>query len=1265
MNPNLLSNRNVKWVVIALVLAAIACNMPFAGRGAKGTPGPATRLPPVDVENLPPTTPRLVAQRPARGEELPLDGSIDLYFDQSMNRASVERALQVAPALNFEVMWIDDATLRLTPAPGQLQRAERYTVTVGDQAASSDGLKLVEPVEVEVQTVGFLEVGEVVPAADAQAVETDSVITIFFNRPVVPLTLASDPTAQPHPLTFSPDVPGQGEWVNTSIYMWTPDQALAGGQTYTVTVQPGLADQTGGILEEAFTWQFTTLPPQIVSVSPTSGLMGLPLDTAVQVEFNQPMGRQSPQAAFSFIDRNTDRAVAGSFEWDERSRILTFKPSGRLPLDGDLVATVRNTARGASGQVTLNETYGWTFRTVPAPAIIRTSPSNQSQNVPVYQSIDLIFASPMDEDSVRERLTIDPPLPEKSISVYSGPDWDSFNQGYWRFTLSGFLEPSTTYTVTLAPGASDPYGNTIDEPYTFTFHTARLDPMVQLNTRGMFGIYDASRPTELFAIYRNVDHINVSLARLTFDGFANLLGDYNALDRFNPEPQQTVRSWQVQSEAGLNEAAYANLDMTDDGTALEPGYYLLTVTAPGVQGRIRHFMIVANANLTYKVSFTEVFAWLTDLQTGQPIAGAPVTFYNQNFGVLAEGVTGPDGTLEIEIPLQRELWREYYAVVDSGDVFAVAASNWSEGISPWDFNVPGIWDFQQYSLYIYTDRPLYRPGQEVFYKGVLRDKNDVTYSVSQRNTVQVTVYNDVGDQITQQSISLTDYGTFSGSILLDASTSPGYYTIEVSSGGVPLDRRGFQVAEYARPEFQVAVEPARSAVLNGDTIEVEVAATFFFGGPVDEADVTWTALSAPHFYNYTGQGNYSFTDLETWYWWYSPDQGIPGFGEVIADGAGRTDASGKFRIQLPASLEDEAASRRFTIEAVVTDINGRSVAGRTEVIVHKGRYYVGVRTDNYVFSVGDPIEAEVIAVDWDSQPVANREISAQLVEQRWNNVQEEDEFGRTQWVWQLEQIPVGDPITVTTDDRGKAPVSLTAPEGGSYKILATIADDAGNEHQASSFLWVTGPEYIVWRQANNDRIELVPDRTTYQPGEIADILIASPFAGNDVQALITVERGSVLRHEVITLPSNSYVYHLPITGEHAPNIFVSVILIKGVDATNPVPAFRMGQVKLSVAPTEQTLTIQVTPDRAVVGPRAEVTYTIKTTDHNGKAVDAEVSLALVDLATLTLAQPNSGPIVDHFYGNDALGVRTEIPLIYLVNRLNQELFDKGKGGDFV
>jgi len=138
----------------------------------------------------------------------------------------------------------------------------------------------------------------------------------------------------------------------------------------------------------------------------------------------------------------------------------------------------------------------------------------------------------------------------------------------------------------------------------------------------------------------------------------------------------------------------------------------------------------------------------------------------------------------------------------------------------------------------------------------------------------------------------------------------------------------------------------------------------------------------------------------------------------------------------------------------------------------------------------------------------------------------------------------------------------------------------------------------------------------------------------------------------------------------APGVYVSVLIVKGVDDTNPRPDFRMSIARLKVSTKEQQVQVSVVPDREQVGPGEAVNYTISTRDANGQPVDAEVSLGLSDLAVLSLMDSNSAPIQDFFYSERGLSVWTSVPIVNSIEYYNAELAarqeaknaNEGRGG---
>ena len=717
-----------------------------------------------------------------------------------------------------------------------------------------------------------------------------------------------------------------------------------------------------------------------------------------------------------------------------------------------------------------------------------------------------------------------------------------------------------------------------------------------------------------------------------------------------------------------------SVDAGEELPPLTPGIYFLQATSPQTAAENyepqRHVLIVATANVTMKFSPDQALAWVTDMQSGLPIAGVPVTVYDGEFNAIANGITDSSGLAQFDIPRLENLYSILYTVVQTGKHFGYVNTDFSQGIEPWYFDLPANYQPSRYSVYLYTDRPIYRPDQPVYFRGVLRSRDDVEYMpVTGVDQIFVTV-SDVESQIVYEDyVDLTPYGTFSGQFDLDEGASLGYYRLtailpaelEVANEYGREFSRGFNVAEYRAPEFQVTLTPAADAVVQGETVQVDVESRYFFGAPVSDAQITWNVFTENYFFNaYRGPEFWSFID-------YNYDSGpsayYGGEREPIANGESMTNAEGRFLIELPADLGEATQSQQYIIEAVVTDESDQLVAGRTTIIIHQGEVYLGLAPERYVYTAGEEASFRMLSVDWDGETIGGQEVDYRIVERRWFNVQEKDPGGRTVWRWDVEEIEV-DSGTVATGDDGRALVTFTPPNGGVYKIYGVTQDSRNNTVNSSAFMWVSGQDYVSWRQQNSNRIDLITDADDYAIGDTAEILIASPFQGSTV-ALVTVERGSIFHTEVIEMESNSYVYRLPIEEAYAPNIFVSVVLVKGVDETNPYTQFRVGMSQLNVETRRLEMNVEVTPEipeGVTPGPGDTLTISVSTTDWQGNPVSAEVGIGVTDLAVLTLAPSNAPPLMSYFYGQQGVSVRTSASLTLSVDQVTQTIIDTVKGG---
>ncbi len=1229
-------------VVLGMLLGA-------CGRGPAPTPTleptatsqPSPTFPPYTPPPPGNVAPRIIQRTPEPGEELLPSGAIELVFDRAMDRASVETAFDVSPDVRGSLEWADERTVRFKPAR-DLRRDAEYVITVDSQARAADGGSLDGAYRFDFRTVGYLQVSQAVPAPGATDVEAESIITVMFNRPVVPLTAVSDPAYEdlPQPLIIDPPLEGTGEWLNTSIYTFAPAGAMAGGTTYRARIEAGLTDTTGGVLEEDYAWTFSTQPPQVTWVSPEDRTNLVSVEPVVEVEFNMPVEPVSAERAFSL--RGGGRVVEGTAE--VMSNTLVFTPTERLAFDTTYTARVDAGVQSVGGGEGMRSAYEWRFTTVPLPRIVRTNPSDGEQNADPYRPFEIVFNTPIDPATVMPNLEMTPSLSPTQVHTY-------FHQS--TFVLSFNSQPSTDYEVRIGPDIADPYGNTTDQELTVRFRTAPLDPQVQLDVPGTIGTYNANEPAKIFVGHLNTERVDLRLYRLDVEEFLEIQDSFWDVQR----PDGLLRDWSVSVEAPLNEKVHTPIDLVEGGGQLDPGIYLLEVRAPDVKFEPwihRRLISVSEYNLTIKSSREGLWAWATELETGRPVRGLALTVRGvegESFGSVS---TDGDGLAHFE--LDAEARHTLYVVSEDPFVLGGVGREWEQGIRPWDFGLQGGYGGREHRVHVTTDRPLYRAGQSVYFRGIVRAEDDVRYTLPSQERVRVRIHSAEGEAVYEEDLTLDAYGTFDGELTLEEGASLGEYRIMAHVGDSTY-HGSFTVAAYRPPEFEVRVTPEEMELASGQATRADVDVTYFFGGGVAEVEVEWRVLSAPYRFEPEQFGRYDFTDADDpwicfWCWWREPPRPQP-----ILTGSGTTDAEGQLSIRLPTEVM--TGGQRLTVEATAYGKDGQAISGREEVVVHRGDFYVGLAPKQHVGEAGEEMAVDVVTVDWDGQRVPDRELDVEVIRREWVNTFVENERGGGRWEWETEDVLVYTD-TITTDGRAEGEVTFTPEQGGSYRVSVSGRDERERLVKSSTWVWVSSREDVSWRRENNDRFDLISDKATYVPGETAEILIPSPFQGEQ-WAWITVERGNVLEQEVRRLESNSDIYRLPITAQHAPNVYVSVVIVKapsppaplpeGEGSGQPVATHKVGYVPLTIEPVEQTLDIALTPSVERAEPGSAVSFDVEARDADGEPVQAAFSLDLVDKAVLSLKPREEDAIVQAFYGRRGIGVSTSSGLVLSINRI--------------
>ncbi|HSH01683.1 MAG TPA: Ig-like domain-containing protein [Anaerolineae bacterium] len=1200
------------------------------------TPPPRPTIPLIAAENID-WPPQLVDSRPLPGQETVLDGAITLRFDQPMDKASVEAAFEVMTIAregedgervkgvfdwprNDTVVFIPEATL---------ERERRYRVRVIDSAAGLNGRTLAGIVQLEVETVGYLDVSQTIPADDSEGVVTDKGITVMFNRPVVPLVSNSEQSNLPQPLQLEPAVAGEGEWISTSIYRFIPNEPLTAGIRYVATVSAVFEDVNGAVLPNDYQWSFVTAPPQVVStewerigenVSPTEPFT---------VTFNTAMDGTSLSGGLTLAP-----FVPVTIALDETGKVATVTPQRQLALGTRYQLFVDRSVRTAGGQVTLGADYQTNFMTLPLPRVVATYPEADVVAPPYQNGITVNFSGPMDWETVKEQFQISPEPETVRYNYQNGGEY---------FSANFRLARDTRYVVTIPGTVSDPYGNTLGSAYSWSFTTPGLQPLVSFNLPPRMSNLSNSQPTQVDLIHRNVSAVTVSLYNLGLP--LGLLQEPYRTSEYEPFGEPI---WQTElaPATAYNQAGVTNLSL-GEGRALPLGVYFVQADSPQVVEanarywqNMKNLLIVADTNLVVKENFGRVHVWATDIETGAPVAGRQLSLYDHEGVPQGTAVTDANGLAQFEYN-QTESYMQGVLVVSGvpGQAgFGISGTDyeWHELVSPWQMGIdastgqePAVY------AYLYTDRPIYRPGDTVQFRGIVRRPQDRRYEVIAGQTFELVIESQMygfgreDSNIRQEfDVVVDEHGIFTGEYVIPDEAPLAQYNMYLQNvAGGSDSSYYFTVAEYRAPEFLVTVIPAQTDALPDETVEVLIETSYFFGGPARDLEVQWVVSRETHYLPFPGPYHYN-DDNDLFYFWSGRYGGFQ--DESILSGQGKTDENGHLFVTLPAELFEESGTQKITIEATAADLTGFPVSSRASVIYHPATTYVGISPVDYVATAGQESVVKVRTADWEGLAVAGQDVEVVYSKREWEYVETVNDFGQLVEQWQPVDTEVGRG-QVTTNEQGEGEVMFVAPEGGTYRLQARVTDGRGRVHTSSSFIWATDEFMVGWRDGGEQKqMDIVADKDMYAVGDVARLLVQSPFEG-PTHAWLLVDRGGVLEQRVISLASNSELVDVPILADYAPNAYVTIVTTKGVDESNQYSDIRMGIVELEVEREQLGLDVIIEPQGDTFQPGDDVVYEITVTDYLGRPVEADLSLSLVDLAVLTLKEDSALPMLDAFY----------------------------------
>ncbi len=681
---------------------------------------------------------------------------------------------------------------------------------------------------------------------------------------------------------------------------------------------------------------------------------------------------------------------------------------------------------------------------------------------------------------------------------------------------------------------------------------------------------------------------------------------------------------------------------------------------------------VTTLGLTAKVSMHEgILVWVTRLGEATPVEGATVAIRDQDSRIVWEGTTDANG-LAATGP-EVSAMQPYLVTARVGDDLAYARTRWYEGHRGWDFDLPVDWsDTRTVAGSVWADRGVVRPGEKVHLKAALRRRDERRIRLLRGKEVAFVVRDSRGQDVAVRRAPLDAWGGAETEIEIPGSAPLGSWEVLVGSGydegkkrfasdadwpetspgqGSDPVRGSFRVAEFRRPKFRVRVTGPSEPLVAGDPLASSVEASYLAGGPLGGAVCRWSLRWRRSWWQPTDPRWEGWVFLDDAF--FDPGEEQKREGE-LGTGEATLDARGGTTLGLPRVEASRGFPSRIEIEADVLDVDRQSFADVATALVLPGEFFVGLRRGPYFVEAKDGASAEVVAIDRGERPLPGKTIRLALVRRHFESVRRRDVAGRYVYESRAVDETVAEREIVTTEE--PVPVRFDLPGPGEYAVFGRARDSRGNDLVSGFSFYVLGPGYTPWRRDRENRIDLVAEKGSYAPGDTARVLVKSPW--ESALALVTIERAGVLENRVERLSGTMPVVEIPVRDEYSPNVFVSVVMLRGRVAlpSDPEmvdpgrPAYRVGYCELTVPPSGKRLGVHARTERAEYRPGDRARATVRVLGDEGGPRRASVTVWAVDAGVLALTGYRTPDPISVFYERQGLGVSTSESRSRLVGR---------------
>jgi len=674
----------------------------------------------------------------------------------------------------------------------------------------------------------------------------------------------------------------------------------------------------------------------------------------------------------------------------------------------------------------------------------------------------------------------------------------------------------------------------------------------------------------------------------------------------------------------------------------QPGTYLVGLRDVGAGSRRSWMRLqVTDLSLTTTEEPDAVKFVVTSLSTALPVVKARVrlegTLYDHGsitWITIAEGITDAEGIFRWRAPgnntASRRQTIQRLVVEKENDVLVLDPTNppeeyannqWSVDRKLWlqwtQEPLSGRGPQPEIVCHLFTERPVYRPEEEVHIKGYLRRREK-----GQLNPIKTEgwlIVEGPGDISWKYPVTLTDMGSvYHKFVEKDLPTGSYSAHLENSKRDERYGKVTFQIEAYRIPLFEVNLHAPDKVSLDKE-FDVKLTAGYYAGGKVSGQPLEWRVTQYPSVwipkkregFLYSSDGRFSRTERF---------QASPRLEKQET-----TDDSGSASIMLNPAVEQTAQPRTYVVEATVTGADDQTVTA-SKSIQALPAFVLGLKVPRYIERSVE-ISPEIIVVGPNDELLSDKDVTVRLLRREWHSALQASDFSDgvaryltdvvDEKVAELKVKSSAEPITI------KLPVT----RAGVYVVELEARDRLERAQVVRVDLYVGGAQPVAWDKPVTRVFSVTADRSKYDPGMTASVVLQSPF--QKARALAVIEAPEGNRYQWLDIEGGAATFTVPIDGHYAPRLPVHFILMRGrVPGTGPLPGNSTDAGKpqtmaatawLEVNPVAHQMTVALDyPPTARPGEKVRVNISLK--DPSGKPLSGEVTLWLVDQAVLSLGK---------------------------------------------